>query len=431
VSDAVTTSLERAYLLLNSDYQTVPELLKKQDFTRKTFQLSSAQLTGILVGSVSALTQVIRPATELFNELTGKAESIGLPEGVSQGQTSVEEPKSASKSESLFDKLVARFKNSDSKGKETSGITSSAFSTAAQSSGDKGAALVAPISGKNVPMPDTGTADILNNAARIANVDPSLLYAFAQQESSFNKVALAKGTGAFGLLQITPTTWKHLVGKYGKQFGVKESDSRDPVKAAVLGALYIRDIRDMLERTLGRTPSATDVYAGHFLGPTGVKTFLSAYTTNRNTIAATVLPKAAKYNPRIFYDKDGKPLTVGQVYELLYNKIEPKYNAYASRVTESSKTASASSSVPTVTEPQLADATNTINIRGAPSQPYAKPQAETQVNVPKPAITSTTTVASNDSSTISGSGIISGQPKRIQPQEYYRAPNGTLIMASA
>jgi hypothetical protein len=57
----------------------------------------------------------------------------------------------------------------------------------------------------------------------------------------------------------------------------------------------------------------------HFLGrDKGIK-----FLNNKNMAksAATVFPKEAAANERIFYDDDGKPRTMGQLYALMESKI--------------------------------------------------------------------------------------------------------------
>jgi len=158
----------------------------------------------------------------------------------------------------------------------------------------------------------------------------SLLLAVAHQESHF-KINAASSINAKGLFQITKPTWSQLVKQYGKQYGIRIGDVENPRANAIMGAFYIRDLISSLTKYLGVKPSVTDIYAGHFLGPTGVKNLLQGLQKDPNADASKMFPKPARDNPSIFFDKEGKPRTLKEVYLHLYGKVGLQYLKFAEK----------------------------------------------------------------------------------------------------
>ncbi|TXH14865.1 MAG: lytic transglycosylase domain-containing protein [Hyphomicrobiaceae bacterium] len=79
-----------------------------------------------------------------------------------------------------------------------------------------------------------------DRAAAEARIDPKLLRAIAQAESSWNPRAVSP-VGAKGIVQIMPKTWAELRGRYGGP-----DDPFDPVQNLRLGAHYLREIATYL-----------------------------------------------------------------------------------------------------------------------------------------------------------------------------------------
>lgn len=164
------------------------------------------------------------------------------------------------------------------------------------------------------------------NASNLVGVDPSLVYSVAKVESNLKTEARNRITGATGLMQILPSTWNYLIKKY-RHLGFTPQDISDPQKNAILGAVYLKDISNTIESKLGRTPSAPEVYLGHFLGPTGALRFLNALATNPETSAASLFKSAALSNKTIFFDRS-RPRTIAEVWQLLTSKVSLGQAAY-------------------------------------------------------------------------------------------------------
>jgi hypothetical protein len=147
--------------------------------------------------------------------------------------------------------------------------------------------------------------DKIRAAAQDKGVDPELALKIARAESALSTSAKAKTSTAGGLFQVTDSTWKQYGGKPGKKF--------DPDENIRVGLDIIASNQNQLKSALGRDPSASEVYAAHYFGPSGAKSFLSA---DPNAPMESVLGKAAiKANPNL----QGK--TVSQVMASLEGKV--------------------------------------------------------------------------------------------------------------
>lgn len=140
----------------------------------------------------------------------------------------------------------------------------------------------------------------------------------AQVESGGNPNAKAQGSTASGLMQFTNSTWKDAVSKYGDETGITLKDKNNPEAQRKIAELSLRDNGENLTKFLNRSPQQTELYLTHFLGLNGAKSLLNAHP---NQFAAKVLPEAAKANRSVFF-KNGRPLTVSEVYSNLDKKIQ-------------------------------------------------------------------------------------------------------------
>lgn len=165
--------------------------------------------------------------------------------------------------------------------------------------------------------------DFIVAGANRAGMDPRIMMAMAAQESGFNPNAQATTSSAKGLFQFINETWNHMKRKYGGEFTELDKGPFDPEASALAGALYARENAEFL-KSAGLPVNATSLYTAHFLGPGGAKKVLEA---DPNMNADELLPNAARSNVGIFMKKeDGRfvPRTVGELQELLYQKIGSK-----------------------------------------------------------------------------------------------------------
>lgn len=147
---------------------------------------------------------------------------------------------------------------------------------------------------------------------------PTLLNKIAQAESGGNPNAKATTSSASGLYQFTNGTWRKLVSKYGNELGIAYKDKSDPQKQTILAEKLLAENNDYLQQKLNREPTDGELYIAHFLGAPKAARLISV--PNKELSAARIFPEEAKANHNIFY-KDGKPLTIAAVYELLTKKV--------------------------------------------------------------------------------------------------------------
>lgn len=200
-----------------------------------------------------------------------------------------------------------------------------------------------------------GLVETIVHAAYLAGVDPRLLMAIADKESSFMVDARAPTSTATGLFQFIEATWLRAIRDYGPRFGldreaalveagesglvVNDEDERkrildmrnDPFLSTLFAASMLRAEQDKLSARLGRPISEAEVYLVHFLGPAGAQKFLAVLAEKPKTPAANLLPKAARANRPIFYatqKRKPKSLSVAQVHEKIGNSLERRLVRY-------------------------------------------------------------------------------------------------------
>lgn len=177
-------------------------------------------------------------------------------------------------------------------------------------------------------------AAAIQKASQATGVGFDYLINTAMRESSLNTQAQAKTSSAAGLFQFIEQTWLGAVKAYGDRHGlgneaaaitkdkggvyrVADSVTRDAIlnlrfdatASAALAGELAGENKQLLERHLGRAASAADLYAAHFLGPSGAVKLLSAAS---NLKAADILPAAAKSNAHVFYE-GSRAKSVGEV----------------------------------------------------------------------------------------------------------------------
>lgn len=158
----------------------------------------------------------------------------------------------------------------------------------------------------------------INDAAKEAGVDPSMMQTFASIESGMNPNAKAGTSSASGLFQFTGKTWRAMLSRYGSKYGIDPSTPPTDARAnSLMAAEYAKENAKSIRRSRPN-PSAADLYAAHFLGAAGANKLFSA---DPNAIAADLMPDSAAGNKPIFYNKDGSPRTVAQLKEHLNNKV--------------------------------------------------------------------------------------------------------------
>ena len=161
--------------------------------------------------------------------------------------------------------------------------------------------------------------NLIAHIAKLANVPVNIAEGIVGAESGFRSNAKNPGSSASGYYQITNDTWLDLVKKYGKYYNIGVKDKTNPVAQAIMGTLYTKDTISILHNLGISKPTGAEIYAGELLGHNDLNKFVRTYLSAPNTKAAVVFPRAARYNPQLFYD-NGRPLTIQE----LYNEFEKR-----------------------------------------------------------------------------------------------------------
>lgn len=184
-------------------------------------------------------------------------------------------------------------------------------------------------------------------ASRRTGMDFGYLYKQAKIESGLRPDAKARTSSATGLYQFIDQSWLAALKRHGAKHGMQwasdciSSDRRgrlcvtdpgmrsaimslrnEPEASALMAAETAADNRQHIERATGRTATATDLYMGHFLGPQGAADFLSAMAANPGQRADRVMPAAAASNRPVFYEADGSPRSLAEVYNRFAAKMD-------------------------------------------------------------------------------------------------------------
>lgn len=189
----------------------------------------------------------------------------------------------------------------------------------------------------------------IKQASARTGVDFTYLVNKAAQESSFDANATSTASSATGLYQFTQQTWLQMVKAHGKSYGLDDyadhihvdnkgvahaTDSswrqailalrKDPQISAEMAGELDKDNSTSLKQNVGGKIGSTELYLAHFLGAGGASDFLNEMKNNPGTVAANILPEAAAANPTVFYQANGTPKTLGQIYQHFAQKFEQK-----------------------------------------------------------------------------------------------------------
>jgi hypothetical protein len=160
-------------------------------------------------------------------------------------------------------------------------------------------------------------SDKIRAAAQAKGIDPDIALRIARAESSLRPTAQAGTSSAGGLFQVVDKTWKEFGGKPGKKLDADENIR--------VGTDIIAKNAQTLKSFLNRDPRPAEIYAAHYFGPSGAKSFLSADPAT--PIVDILGKKAVQANPNL----RGK--NVGQVLAQLETKMGGKPAANVSRET--------------------------------------------------------------------------------------------------
>ena len=191
-------------------------------------------------------------------------------------------------------------------------------------------------------------------AAKSTGSDPALLMSIADKESSFSSSAKASTSSASGLFQFVESTWLQAVRAFGWRYGreeeakeIKGEDDHpqisprkraeilelrnDPYLSAALAAEMLKRDGAKIAERLGRSLTAGETYLIHFLGPEDAARFMEKMDAEPQASAAQLLPKPARANKPIFYERQGKKLkdrSLSEVHDAFEHMMGARVSRY-------------------------------------------------------------------------------------------------------
>lgn len=124
---------------------------------------------------------------------------------------------------------------------------------------------------------------VFSRAAAMTGMPEEILWTFAKLETGLNPLAKAKGSSASGLFQMINATWKTMVERYGKKYGITPDNANrwNPLQNTLMGAEYMKENVKNIKgyRELG-LDLGTALYFAHFFGGGGVKKFFAKMKQN-------------------------------------------------------------------------------------------------------------------------------------------------------
>ena len=185
----------------------------------------------------------------------------------------------------------------------------------------------------------------IRQAAQKTGANFNYLLATARVESNLNASAQAASSSAGGLFQFLDQTWlgtlKHAgpglgYGQYADAISVNSMGRyevqnpwlrqqilnlrNDPNANALMAGAFTRWNENWLAAHFNRAPTEGELYLAHFLGAQGATKLIGLAQSSPQASAAEVFPRAAGANRSIFYDRQGEPRSVAQVYSLMVGR---------------------------------------------------------------------------------------------------------------
>jgi Transglycosylase SLT domain len=180
----------------------------------------------------------------------------------------------------------------------------------------------------------------LQKASQATGVDFNYLLGTAIRESGLKPHAKSSNSSASGLFQFVEQTWLSLVKEFGAKYGlssyanaIHRDDNghyhaadpndrsailrlrNDPQISALMAGEYTRQTQDTMQDRLGRKVTSGELYAAHLFGPGSACKLIRENQNDPTAAACDFFPRAADANKNIFYNTDGTPKTVREVYD--------------------------------------------------------------------------------------------------------------------
>lgn len=193
----------------------------------------------------------------------------------------------------------------------------------------------------------TRVEQAIRTGAAATGVSFDYLARTAYRESTYRSDLTMSTSSATGLYQFLDQTWLGLVKTEGANVGLGAAANaitrdrngrydvadaatrqrildlrKDPTVSAVMAGKFTQANQSYMTSQLGRAPSSGELYAGHVLGPAGGTKLIQLAQSSPNAAAADYYPEAAASNRAIFYQANGQPKSVADVYGFLTREAD-------------------------------------------------------------------------------------------------------------
>lgn len=168
--------------------------------------------------------------------------------------------------------------------------------------------------------------DTIQVASIKTGVSPVTLSTLLSIETTMGtRLTNRKNPSVGGLFHFTDGTWNETLALYGKKYGLRKGTPKSNKKAAALMVgERVKHNKAILEKSLKREVTLSEVYMAHLLGVYGAKKILSA---DSKRLAKDVTRVSGN---RSFFYKNGRALTVKEFKENLKGYVERHASTYRS-----------------------------------------------------------------------------------------------------
>jgi len=255
-------------------------------------------------------------------------------------------------------------------------------------------------------------AGAIKQAATATGASFEYLLSAAKMESNFDPTAAASTSSAHGLYQFIEQTWLGTVKEAGPSLGygqyadaitksasgtysVSDPTTRaailklrdDPAVSAAMAGVLTQSNSFSLTSSLGRRPTDSELYMAHFMGVDGATKLITSAQNTPSANAAQMFPNAAAANRSIFYNSDGGPRSVSEVYSVIASRYASAANSPATRSALNALGAGSSAQPLSAAATPVLD--NAFYLSGMPqagtaSETAATPAAQTPAEPPVP-----------------------------------------------